>query len=194
MNNFRSTDKSVSSTILVLVIFLAACATPPPGIEPLKISIANIASKDMALFEQRFEVQLRIQNPNEKELGLNGMRFEIELNEKEFATGMTGEKVVVPRFGSQVLNVEVITGISSFLRQFQQMNKTGTDKVRYHIKGTAFVESPGTFKLPFDEKGEIALGFAQQTDQQWLPAGRPTTGGSTLKSAADAWLMPSARS
>ena len=96
MNARSLRDKSVSSTILVLVIFLAACATPPPGIEPPKISIANIAPKDMTLFEQRFDVQLRIQNPNETELGLNGMRFEIDLNEKEFATGMTGEKVVVP--------------------------------------------------------------------------------------------------
>ena len=166
MNARSLTDKSVSSTILVLVIFLAACATPPPGIEPPKISIANIAPKDMTLFEQRFDVQLRIQNPNETELGLNGMRFEIDLNEKEFATGMTGEKVVVPRFGSQVLNVEVITGLSSFLRQFQQLNKTGTNKVRYRIKGTAFVESPGTFKLPFDEQDEIDLGPTQASDQQ----------------------------
>ena len=55
MNARSLTDKSVSSTILVLVIFLAACATPPPGIEPPKISIANIAPKDMTLFEQRFE-------------------------------------------------------------------------------------------------------------------------------------------
>src|SRR5574337_888078 len=166
MNNCRVTDKSVSSTILVSVIFLAACATTPPGIEPPKISIANITPKDMTLFEQRFDVQLRIQNPNETELGVNGMRFEIELNEKEFATGMTAEKVVVPRFGSQVLNVEIITGISSFLRQFQQMNKTGTSKVRYRITGTAFVESPGRFKLPFDAKDEIDLGFAQQVEQQ----------------------------
>lgn len=166
MNNSRLTDKSVSSTILAFVIILAACATPPPGFEPPKISIANIAPKDMALFEQRFDVQLRIQNPNETELGVNGIRFDIELNEKEFATGMTAEKVVVPRFGSQVLNVEVITGISSFLRQFQRMSQTGTSKVRYRIKGTAFVESPGTFKLPFDAKDEIDLGFAQQTEQQ----------------------------
>ncbi len=166
MNHTSLTDKSVASTILAFGILFAACATPPPGIEPLKISIANIAPKDMTLFEQHFDVQLRIQNPNEKELGLNGMRFEIDLNEKEFATGMTGEKVVVPRFGSQVLNVEVITGVSSFLRQFQQMNKTGTSKVRYRIKGTAFVESPGTFKLPFDEQDEIDLSPTQPSEPQ----------------------------
>ena len=44
----------------------------PAEIEPPKISIANIAPKDFTIFEQRFDVQLRIQNPNEKELGING--------------------------------------------------------------------------------------------------------------------------
>ena len=167
MNNPSSQRKRFASSILMVGIFLSACATPPPGIEAPKISIANIAPKDFALFEQRFDVQLRIANPNEKELGLNGMRFDIDLNEREFANGMTGETVVIPRFGSQVVNVEVITGISSFLRQVQELNKTGAGgKVTYRIKGTAFVENPGTFKLPFDEKGEVDLGFAQAPAEQ----------------------------
>jgi LEA14-like dessication related protein len=166
MNTSSLANMSVGWSILVAGIFSATCATVPPGIEPPKISIANIAPKDVAFFEQRFDVQLRIQNPNEKELSLTGMRFEIDLNEKEFAYGMTGEKVIVPRFGSQVVNVEVITGLSSFLRQIQELNKTGTGKIRYRIKGTAFVDSPGIFKLPFDEKDDIDLGFAQASEQQ----------------------------
>lgn len=167
MNHPSSQYNRFASCILMIGILFAACATAPPGVEAPKISIANISPKDFALFEQRFDVQLRIANPNEKELGLNGMRFDIDLNEKEFANGMTGETVVIPRFGSQVVNVEVITGIRSFLRQVQDLNKTGAGgKVTYRIKGTAFVERPGTFKLPFDEKGEVDLGFAQQPEQQ----------------------------
>jgi LEA14-like dessication related protein len=163
MNNPLSQHKRFASCILIAGIFFAACATVPPGIEPPKISVANIEPKDFTLFEQRFDVQLRIANPNEKELGLNGMRFEVDLNEKAFADGMTGEKVAIPRFGSQVVTVEVITGITGVLRQFQGLNKTGASgKMTYRIKGTAFVESPGTFRLPFDEKGEIELGFAEE--------------------------------
>ena len=167
MNNPSSQHQWSVFCTLMVGMFFAACATAPPGIEAPKISIANIAPKDFALFEQRFDVQLRIANPNEKELGLNGMRFDIDLNEREFANGMTGETVIIPRFGSQVVNVEIITSITSFLRQVQDLNKTGAGgKVTYRIKGTAFVQSPGTFKLPFDEKGEVDLGFAQQSEQQ----------------------------
>ena len=137
MNNPSSEHKRFVLCMLMAGIFFPACATAPPGIEAPKISIANIAPKDFALFEQRFDVQLRIQNPNEKELGLNGMRFDIDLNEREFANGMTGETVVIPRFGSQVVNVEVITGISSFLRQIQELNKTEDDlpHQRHRLRG-----------------------------------------------------------
>lgn len=143
------------------VLCLTACATMPPDIEPPKITIANIAPKDVAVFEQRFDVQLRIQNPNNQELEINGLRFDIELNDKEFGNGMSGQKVKIPRFGSDVVNVEVITGLGSFLRQFQEFNKSGVGKVRYRLKGTAFVEAPSSFKLPFDEKGEFDLSLSQ---------------------------------
>lgn len=148
---------------LLASILTSGCATVPSDIEPPKISIANIAPKDLALFEQRFDVQLRIQNPNDKELGINGLRCDIELNGKEFGNGMSGERVKVPRFGSEVVNVEVITSLGSFLRQVESLGNAGNsgnaagNKFIYRLKGTAFVDSPSSFKLPFDEKGEVDL-------------------------------------
>lgn len=148
---------------LLASILTSGCATVPSDIEPPKFSIANIAPKDLALFEQRFDVQLRIQNPNDKELGINGLRCDIELNGKEFGNGMSGERVKVPRFGSEVVNVEVITSLGSFLRQVESLGNAGNsgnavgNKFIYRLKGTAFVDSPSSFKLPFDEKGEVDL-------------------------------------
>lgn len=143
------------------MLCVTACATLPPDIEPPKIGIVNIVPKDLAVFEQLFDVQLRIQNPNDQELGINGIRFDIELNDKEFGNGMSGQEVRVPRFGSEVVNVEVITSLGGFLRQYQELNKSGVGKLCYRLKGTAFVVSPSSFKLPFDEKGEVDLGLSQ---------------------------------
>ena len=157
----RRVQSLLRMLVPLTVLCLTAYATVPPDIEPLKISIANIALKDFAVFEQRFDVQLRIQNPNDQELGINGLQCDIEINDKEFGNGMSGQKVKVPRFGSEVVNVEVITGLGSFLRQFQELNKSGVGTLRYRLKGTAFVESPSSFKLPFDEKGEFDLGLSQ---------------------------------
>ena len=147
------------------VVLIASCSTMPKDFEAPRVNISDLTPKEMAIFEQRFDVKLRIQNPNDIDLSVNGMRFDIELNEREFANGMTGERVTVPRFGSQTVNVEVFTTLASFLRQVQDLNTGAGQKVRYRLKGTAFVDSPGTFKAPFDEKGEIELNLGAITEK-----------------------------
>ncbi|GJL60233.1 MAG: hypothetical protein NPIRA03_30900 [Nitrospirales bacterium] len=144
----------ISGTIVLVIGLMSACSTLPRNFETPEISIAGITPKDVTIFEQRFEVQLRIQNPNNFDLGLNGIRFEIELNDKEFGNGTSPAKVIVPRLGSEVVTGEVITGLGSFLRQVQGMNATAA-KLRYHLKGTAFAESPGDFTIPFDDSGKV---------------------------------------
>lgn len=148
-----------------LVVLMASCSTMPKDFEPPRVHIADLTPKEMAIFEQRFDVKLRIQNPNDVDLSVTGLRFDIELNEREFANGMSGQRVTVPRFGSEVVDVEVFTTLASFLRQVQDLNAGTGQKVRYRLKGTAFVDSPGTFKAPFDEKGEIDLNFVTNTDK-----------------------------
>ena len=145
-------------------VLIASCSTMPKDFEAPRVNISDLTPKEMAIFEQRFDVKLRIQNPNDVDLSVNGMRFDIELNDREFANGMTGERLMIPRFGSQTVNVEVFTTLASFLRQVQDLNAGGGQKVRYRLKGTAFVDSPGTFKAPFDEKGEIDLNLGPITE------------------------------
>src|SRR5262249_31169959 len=135
--------------------------------ETPRVNIVNMTPKDMAIFEQRFDVQLRIQNPNDMDIGVKGLRFDIELNDREFANGMSGQRITVPRFGSETVDVDVITTLGSFLRQVQDLSASAGRKVRYRLKGTAFVEAPSEFKAPFDEKGEIDLNLA--------PAEMPST-------------------
>jgi LEA14-like dessication related protein len=140
-----------------LALLLAACSTMPKEYETLRVHIADMTAKDVAVFEQRFDVKLRIQNPNDVDFSINGLRFGLELNEREFANGMSGERVTVPRFGSQLVNVELFTTLASFLRQIRELGGGAAHRVKYRLNGTAFVESPGTFKAPFDEQGEIDL-------------------------------------
>lgn len=153
-----------STCALILVLACAACSTMPRDFEPPKVSIANIMPKDMTLMEQRFEVQLRIQNPNNVELGINGARFDIELNGKEFGSGMSGEKIRIPRFGSEVMTGEVITGLGSMLRQIQGLS-SGETKVQYRLKGKAFADAPGSFTIPFEDTGEVDLNMASSGDK-----------------------------
>ena len=146
-------------------LIIAACSTMPQDFETPKFSIADIAPKEMTLMEQRFDVKVRILNPNNFDLGINGVRFDIALNGKEFGTGMSGATVTVPRFGSEVISGEVMTGLGSLLRQAQGFT-SGVTKVQYRLKGKAFAESPGSFTIPFEESGDIDLNFGSSAEKQ----------------------------
>jgi LEA14-like dessication related protein len=143
--------------VVTMIVLMASCSTMPKDFEAPRVSITDLTPKEMAIFEQKFDVKLRIQNPNNTDLSINGLKFDIDLNEREFANGMSGQRVVVPRFGSEVVDVEVFSTLGSFLRQVQNFNSGVPQKVRYRLKGAAFVDSPGTFKAPFEESGDIDL-------------------------------------
>jgi LEA14-like dessication related protein len=150
---------------MAMGVLVAACSSMPKDFEAPKVHIADMTPKDMTLFEQRFDVKLRIQNANDADLGITGLRFDIELNNREFANGMSGQHVTVPRFGSELVDVEVFTTLASFLRQVQELNAGEGQKMKYRLKGTAFVESPGIFKAPFDEQGEIELKVGDRVEK-----------------------------
>lgn len=149
---------------LSLALLTASCSTIPKDFESPRVNIADMTAKDVALFEQRFDVKLRVQNPNDTDISVNGMKFDIELNDREFGNGMSGQRVNVPRFGSETVDVEVITTLGSFLRQVQDFSGGAGQKVRYRLKGTAFVVAPSQFKVPFDEKGEIDLNLGSKAE------------------------------
>jgi len=164
MQGLRNPRVAIDVIMTALVLAITACSTMPRDFETPKVSIANIVPKDMTLMEQRFDVQLRIQNPNNFDLGINGARFDIELNGTEFGNGLSGAKVTVPRFSSEVMSGEVITGLGSMIRQAQGLS-SGVTKVQYRLKGKAFAESPGSFVIPFDEHGEINLNVESPADK-----------------------------
>jgi len=91
-----------------------------------RINIANVIPRDIKLFEQVFDLELRIQNPNDTPLEINGLAFELELNDKRFATGVSNQSLVIDRLSSDVIHVQAITTLVGFLRRSQNTNKPKT--------------------------------------------------------------------
>ena len=141
---------------LVLTSVVAGCATLS-GLDAPRVNVSNITPRDMTLFEQKFLVQLRIQNPNDVPLEVKGMTFNLDLNGKSFATGLSNQQVTIPRFGSEVVDVEVFSGLSGILKQLQGFTAGGSPTFTYRLRGKAYLEKPTAITLPFDEQGEIAL-------------------------------------
>jgi LEA14-like dessication related protein len=143
----------------VLCLLLSGCAGF--GMEPPRVTLSDIELKDARALEQVFEVKLRIQNPNDTELNISGLAFDVELNDAQFASGVSGERVVVPRFGSAVITAEAVSGIAGILRQIAKLAEGGLTSVSYRIVGKLYLGA-WPQRLAFEEKGEVKLPIATE--------------------------------
>jgi len=106
--------------------------------------------------EQRYEVKLRIMNRGKGAVSIDGMSFDIELNGKDFASGVSNEKIKIDSFSENIITVNVTSTIFGIIRQINSFKKLKSKPLKYEISGHIYTSS-GLFGIPFSEKGEIDL-------------------------------------
>ncbi len=145
--------KSLLSGVL-LSLFLAACASLPDDLEKPRITLSAVALKSVSLFEQRFNLALNLQNPNNRDLRLQGLDLEVELNGQPFASVVSNQALTLPRLGNATMTVEATTRLSSWLNQMRHLQRGGSRHFRYRLKGSVYGGALG-INIPVEEQGEV---------------------------------------
>ena len=101
---------------LVLLGLLSACASMAPQ-DPLNIDLAGLEPLPSQGLEARFNVKLRVQNPNERAVDYQGIAVELEVNGQPLATGVSARRGQIPRFGEAIIEIPVTISAFSALRQ-----------------------------------------------------------------------------
>jgi len=147
--------RTLLSMMVVLLFLPAGCASLMWVGEKPNVEIVSIIPKEMRLLEQTFLMELRIQNPTDADLDINGMAFELEINGQPFAKGVSNKSVRVERLSTKVVEVEAYTGLTSILRQLSEARKGSyASGFKYRLKGSVYAGSP-SIRIPFDETGEF---------------------------------------
>jgi LEA14-like dessication related protein len=141
------------AALVCVVLFLGGCAGFMP--RPPSVTLAGMQVIEANLFEQRFAFQLRIQNPNDMEIPITGLNFEVELNGQSFAKGVSDKPVTVPRLGEAILEVKAVSSLAGLLRQIDEALRGNRDGVTYRIRGRLFTGAFGNFD--FDEGGRLEM-------------------------------------
>ncbi len=139
-----------------LVLAIVGCTGLYRSADPPRVSLAGIRVLDLSLFEQRYQLALRVQNPNRFDLPIEGMSYTLEVNGSEFAHGVDNQKNTIPALGEQVLQVAVVTNLLSTLEQLRRWEKQLPQQLDYRLKGKMQVANIA-FDLPFQYSGKISL-------------------------------------
>ena len=142
-------------------LFTSACATFPSRPEPPRVTLAGLTVVSMDLFEQRYRMKLRVQNPNNYRLPLSGMEYTLELNDRRFATGVSSDDIDLPAFGEKLIVVDVSSNLLQLLDQVHALEGGGEPSLRYRLAGHVGVVGRN-LKLPFEYTGEVSLALDQR--------------------------------
>jgi len=144
----------IEFTSLVLVL-LTGCAGFGLGRDVLTPSLRLVDVQPLAggTLEQRLRVALVVQNPNDFDIELDGMRLELALNDRLLGRAVSAERIVLPRLEETRLTLDASIGLIDVVRQLLQLNTR--EALDYQLTGDLFIRSPVDTTLAFDQAGEL---------------------------------------
>ena len=86
------------AVLTLLLVSLTACAGVDSYRDPIRVTVSGIQVLESTLLEQLYLVTLRIQNHNEEPISIRGGSFDLEINGKDFGSGVTDQAVTVPGY------------------------------------------------------------------------------------------------
>ena len=137
-------------------LLLGACAGPlTSDVEPPEVSLVGLGFGRAGLFEQELRLDLRLRNPNDFDIGVDSLRFALEVNEKDFAYGRTTQELDLPALGETVVPVRVNVPTSDLLERVMALGSER--RIDYRLKGEAELDNLFFRRVPFEREGKLAL-------------------------------------
>jgi LEA14-like dessication related protein len=140
---------------LALLVFFAGCSSIPADFEKPTVTLAGVSLGGISLLEQQFVLNLRVANPNNIDIPLNGLNLSLDINDKPFANGVSSEAITLPRLGSAIVKLRVSTSLNTFIQQFNALQASGKP-IAYRIKGKLFLPLRPD-GVSFERQGEVNL-------------------------------------
>ncbi len=151
-------NKVVTRFALIIMLLLtgSSCSSLRPDLEVPRLAIVRVAMTSADIFNQQFLVRVNVQNPNNRELPIEGLDYKLFLEGDSFAEGVSNKPFVVPALGDIDFDMTVRTNfVSGIGRLLSRLN--GRPQVNYVIEGKLLTDIRFLKKIPFQETGSVNL-------------------------------------
>lgn len=143
-------------SFLLLVLLLGGCASISPELDPPKVTLESFDSLPSESGAPRFQIKLRVTNPNKQTLDIAGISYSVEIMDKELISGVTNEVPVIEGYSEEVVTVEAGLQLFQLLRLLAGLGRTPADSLEYRF--SAKIDFNGFVPTQrVEETGEITL-------------------------------------
>ncbi len=154
---------ALSHCLFLLGLFLlGGCSTLQSDFEEPTVQMVGLrmAPSDDSL--PRFEIDLRVINPNRSEIKLAGASYSISLDNFELVKGVASDLPVVPAYGEAQFTLPASLSLMQGFRLITTLANEPRDSIRYEMKAKL---DTGVFtpSIRISEEGEISLSTLKAT-------------------------------
>ena len=151
----RHAHTVIKRSLVLLALSLAATAcTSLRNLEPPEVVMTGLRPLESTLLEQRFQVDLRVYNPNNRDLDIDGVDFELEVNGQHLARAAGANEFLLPRLGEAQTSVIISTSLFTVARQLMALQQTRG--LSYKLSGRVHLGSAFGISLPFEQSGALS--------------------------------------
>jgi LEA14-like dessication related protein len=99
---------------------------------------------------------MKVENPNDVELPVNGLDVDVELAGEPFAHGVSAREFVVPARGEAEFDMLVTANAAAALLKIAGSDRK-TDAIDYRLKGKLSTRLGLLRTIPFEESGSLPI-------------------------------------
>lgn len=136
-----------------LLAALGGCAVA--RLEPPRLQVMDVSLLGGDLLKQQLRLKLRVHNPNEVELPVRGITYEVQLAGETFATGESSRDILVPALGATEFDVDVTANAAAALLRVLGSRDRGDPA--YRVFGKVRLSKGVLRTIPFDHSGTLRL-------------------------------------
>jgi LEA14-like dessication related protein len=139
---------------LLMLAALTGCAYA--HLEKPKLEVVDIQLLKGDLLQQQLKLRMRVLNPNDRQLPVAGITYELVVAGEAFAHGESERDFLVPALGSAEFDVNVTANAATALLKILAGGRK-LETVDYRLTGKVALSSGMLRSIPFDQKGTVNL-------------------------------------
>ncbi len=118
---------------LFMLVLVGGCANLTPDFDPPKVTVEGVDSLPSSGGGPRFEIKLRVANPNKQTLDIAGISYSIEILEKELVSGVSNNVPLIEGYSEELVTLEAGINLFQFVRLIAGLGKNPADSVAYRF-------------------------------------------------------------
>lgn len=157
--------RALSITIVALLLAIAGCTGTSSKFDSPKVDLVGLEPAQSGSGQAHFLVKLRVVNPNDVVLGINGVYYEISVDGHELFTGASDQKSEIPAYGEGVISLRAAPSLFGTIGLFKGLiSGAGKQGAINYSLYTKISVAGRMMPLRINHSGKLDLAAASKTN------------------------------